>query len=111
MSTQGRGRSNRGRGRGRSDGPGKELFPGPKSKKGMSGQKRKKVKDQPSTSGADEQLPSVDNALALVISAKAIDGTLETWENQSSDTNKKLRPTPSRSADQAAAAEQPRQTQ
>ena len=111
MTNQGRGHSNRGRGRGRSAGTGKELFPAQKSKNGMSGQKRKKAKDQATTSTVDEQLPNAGNTLALVVSANANDGNLDTEEYQENDPNKKLRTTLSRSADPAAAAEQPRQTQ
>ncbi|KAI5021089.1 hypothetical protein ZWY2020_054499 [Hordeum vulgare] len=108
---RGRGRSARGRGRGSAAG---ELFPTMKTDKATSGQKRKATKatkHQSSQVLAIEQNQQAGSrALVIVSSHNAHEDSVED-DVQSSDSNKKLRTAPTRSADQAATATQSRQTQ
>ncbi|KAM0883033.1 hypothetical protein ACQ4PT_031892 [Festuca glaucescens] len=103
---RGRGCSGRGRGRGSVDANGRELFP-TKTKQSSAGLKRKAGKIQTAAPLAIEG----NNEKALIIPGQppVVPETVE--EDDSSDSNKKLRATPTRSADQAAATVQPRQTQ
>ncbi|KAK1612361.1 hypothetical protein QYE76_036034 [Lolium multiflorum] len=105
----GRGRTRgRGRGRGRTEGNHRELFPETDPKQTTAGQKRKAKN---SNNLAIEEPSAQIGPLALTMVAKK--GTVVAVEDDvtSTDSNKKLRSTPSRSADPAEAAEQPRQTQ
>jgi hypothetical protein len=88
------------------DATGRELFQ-TKPKQTSTGLKRKASKSQAVVPLSIEG----NNERALIIPGQ-VPGVLETGEdNDSSDSNKKLRATPTRSADQAEAAAQPRQTQ
>ncbi|KAM3295973.1 hypothetical protein ACQJBY_038349 [Aegilops geniculata] len=111
-SSRGRGHASsaRGRGRGKTGGSGKELFPVSKSKKGMSGQKRKTAKDTP-VQLTEGTTCSEINQLAIVLSGNSV-GAAPLLEMTGDDESvKKQRTSPTRSADPAAAAEQRRQTQ
>ncbi|KAK1644717.1 hypothetical protein QYE76_062522 [Lolium multiflorum] len=104
--SRGRGRSNRGRGCGRA---GADDEPLAKAKASTAGKKRKTAKDllEPPLL---EDTPVAVGPLAMVIVKKgSAQGAEE--DELNSDSNKKHRTTPSRSADQAEAAAQPRQTQ
>jgi hypothetical protein len=109
---RGGGRASRGRGRGRSTVPGRELFPTNTPGKPTSGLKCKAAKAQgvqlPSTPVVEE---TVDNSRAVVVSEHGGKNPEVDEDSLSTDSVKKQRLTTSRSADQAAAAEQPRQTQ
>lgn len=109
--TGGRGRSSRGRGNGRSEDSGKELFPFQKTKRDVSGHKRKLVKDQAGGSSVEGRDHVNVNALALVPIASASADTQVVLDCLDGDSNKKQRISTPRSTDPAAAVGQPRQTQ
>jgi hypothetical protein len=109
-STRGRGRSSQGRGGGRAGDAGSELFLAKNQKLSTAGRKRKSAKDQKQLTLLLEAPSATVEPLALVA---ADPGTVVGADKDvtSSDSNKKQRTTPTRSADQAEAAMQPRQTQ
>ncbi|KAM0866647.1 hypothetical protein ACQ4PT_042495 [Festuca glaucescens] len=105
---RGRGRSGRGRGRGRSDEAGAGQATG-RANPSAAGKKRKPTKSQAAALLIEES-PNSFGPLALVPVTGGADAVAEE-DVLSSDSNKKQKTSPSRSADPAAAAEQPRPTQ
>ncbi|KAK1650715.1 hypothetical protein QYE76_068520 [Lolium multiflorum] len=104
-SDRGRGRAGRGRGRGRAAAGGRDLTPAKNAKVNGAGQKRKANKDQPSAPLAIEG--NMEKALVVQGQSPPAQVVLD----DSSESNKKMKATQEGSADQAAAAEQSRQTQ
>jgi hypothetical protein len=84
--------------------PGRDIIPS------TTGQKRKAQKSQKSQVLSSEQ-PEYANSLALVMVEKNSGLPFADEDVQVSDSNKKQRTTPFRSADQAEAVEQPRPMQ
>jgi hypothetical protein len=108
---RGRGRAKRGRGTGRGTATGKELFPPTQSKQSTGSKKRKNAKDQKQNTLLLEGPQTATDTLALTVAGTLIPVEAVDDDVLSSDSNKKQRTTPSRSADPAEAVSQPRQTQ
>ncbi|KAM0879496.1 hypothetical protein ACQ4PT_034197 [Festuca glaucescens] len=111
---RGGGRGSRGRGRAGATGTGRgrELFPSTASGSAATGQKRKAVKAQANQQPVLSILEAgVDNSRAVVLAEQSNVSSEVEKDTLSSDSNKKQRLTTPGSADQAAAVEQPRQTQ
>jgi hypothetical protein len=107
---RGRGYSGRGRGRGSAVDTARDLTVAKELKSSAAGKKRKSAKMQHPPILMIEAAPVVSGNQAQVV---ADSGAVERADNDvhSSDSNKKQRTTPSRSADLAATAEQSRPTQ
>jgi hypothetical protein len=104
---RGRGQSGHGHGRGRAEEACRECIP-VKTKPSTSGKKRKTAKVQ-NEALLLEAPPAVVGPLAMVPVVASVSATQEDVHN--SDSNKKQRTTPTRSADPAEAVMQPRPTQ
>jgi hypothetical protein len=104
---RGRGRGTRGRGRGSTE---RELFPQKSTGRAATGTKRKAAKAAATPVLAIEQAGAADQR-ALVVVDKSSSVPTPDGDAHSSDSNKKCKTIVPGSADQAAAVEQPRQTQ